>query len=146
MKNYYMSIIDISEIKNITTDKATLDNSETKLYDRGVLTPKGNVSQANILKIVEGNCPQFFRRLKRRLSRREKAFEDIFLTFKMLKESGEYIAIYLYLAFLYGFIEWRVPLEINLISSNYEALKAFSNELVKSFEGFIQKGDGNEAE
>ena len=146
MKNYYMSIIDLSEIRNITANKETLDAAEAELYDRGILTDKGNVSPANIRRITESNCPQFFEKLKRRLSRRENAFEDIFNTFKMLNNSGEYTSVYLYLAFLYGFIQWRVPLEINLISSNYETLKAFCSELVKKFEEFIRQGDENEAE
>ena len=146
MKNYYMSIIDLSEIRNITANKETLDAAEAELYDRGILTDKGNVSPANIRRITESNCPQFFEKLKRRLSRRENAFEDIFNTFKMLNDSGEYTSVYLYLAFLYGFIQWRVPLEINLISSNYETLKAFCSELVKKFDEFIRQGDENEAE
>lgn len=146
MKNYYMSIIDLSEIRNITANKETLDAAEAELYDRGILTDKGNVSPANIRRITESNCPQFFEKLKRRLSRRENAFEDIFNTFKMLNNSGEYTSVYLYLAFLYGFIQWRVPLEINLISSNYETLKAFCSELVKKFDEFIRQGDENEAE
>ena len=146
MKNYYMSIIDLSEIRNITTNKETLDAAEAELYDRGILTDKGNVSPANIRRITESNCPQFFEKLKRRLSRRENAFEDIFNTFKMFNEGGEYTSVYLYLAFLYGFIQWRVPLEINLISSNYETLKAFCSELVKKFDEFIRQGDENETE
>ena len=146
MKNYYMSIIDLSEIRNITANQETLDAAEAELYDRGILTDKGNVSPANIRRITESNCPQFFEKLKRRLSRRENAFEDIFNTFKMFNESGEYTSVYLYLAFLYGFIQWRVPLEINLISSNYETLKAFCSELVKKFDEFIRQGDENEAE
>lgn len=146
MKNYYMSIIDLSEIRNITANKETLDAAEAELCDRGILTDKGNVSPANIRRITESNCPQFFEKLKRRLSRRENAFEDIFNTFKMFNESGEYTSVYLYLAFLYGFIQWRVPLEINLISSNYETLKAFCSELVKKFDEFIRQGDENEAE
>ena len=146
MKNYYMSIIDLSEIRNITANKETLDAAEAELYDRGILTDKGNVSPANIRRITESNCPQFFEKLKRRLSRRENAFEDIFNTFKMFNESGEYTSVYLYLAFLYGLIQWRVPLEINLISSNYETLKAFCSELVKKFDEFIRQGDENEAE
>lgn len=146
MKNYYMSIIDLSEIRNITANKETLDAAEAELYDRGILTDKGNVSPANIRRITESNCPQFFEKLKRRLSRRENAFEDIFNTFKMLNNSGEYTSVYLYLAFLYGFIQWRVPLEINLISSNYETLKAFCSELVKKFDEFIRQGEDDEAE
>ena len=146
MKNYYMSIIDLSEIRNITANQEILDAAEAELYDRGILTDKGNVSPANIRRITESCCPQFFEKLKRRLSRRENAFEDIFNTFKMFNESGEYTSVYLYLAFLYGFIQWRVPLEINLISSNYETLKAFCSELVKKFEEFIRQGDENEAE
>ena len=146
MKNYYMSIIDLSEIRNITANKETLDAAEAELYDRGILTDKGNVSPANIRRITERNCPQFFEKLKRRLSRRENAFADIFNTIKMFNESGEYTSVYLYLAFLYGFIQWRVPLEINLISSNYETLKAFCSELVKKFDEFIRQGDENEAE
>ena len=146
MKNYYMSIIDLSEIRNITANQETLDAAEAELYDRGILTDKGNVSPANIRRITESNCPQFFEKLKRRLSRRENAFEDIFNTFKMLNNSGEYTSVYLYLAFLYGFIQWRVPLEINLISSNYETLKAFCSELVKKFDEFIRQGDENETE
>ena len=146
MKNYYMSIIDLSEIRNITANKETLDAAEAELYDRGILTDKGNVSPANIRRITESNCPQFFEKLKRRLSRRENAFEDIFNTFKMFNESGEYTSAYLYLAFLYGFIQWRVPLEINLISSNYETLKAFCSELVKKFDEFIRRGEDDETE
>ncbi len=146
MKNYYMSIIDLSEIRNITANKETLDAAEAELYDRGILTDKGNVSPANIRRITESNCPQFFEKLKRRLSRRENAFEDIFNTFKMFNESGEYTSVYLYLAFLYGFIQWRVPLEINLISSNYETLKAFCSELVKKFDEFIRQEEDDEAE
>ena len=146
MKNYYMSIIDLSEIRNITANKETLDAAEAELYDRGILTDKGNVSPANIRRITESNCPQFFEKLKRRLSRRENAFEDIFNTFKMLNDSGEYTSVYLYLAFLYGFIQWRVPLEINLISSNYETLKAFCSELVKKFDEFIRQEEDDEAE
>ena len=146
MKNYYMSIIDLSEIRNITANKETLDAAEAELYDRGILTDKGNVSPANIRRITESSCPQFFEKLKRRLSRRENAFEDIFNTFKMFNESGEYTSVYLYLAFLYGFIQWRVPLEINLISSNYETLKAFCSELVKKFDEFIRQGEDDETE
>ena len=48
-------------------------------------------------------------------------------------------ATYLYLTFLYGFVGWRTPAAISLISSRRDLLAAFFGEFMKTLEEKTRK-------
>ena len=144
MKRYNMAIVDLSEIRNITANKETLKTAEEFLVEREIISSSGEINKARIKEINDFNANDFLTKLMRRNHRKEGYFEDTYNTLSMLNKSGEYNAMYLYIVFLYGSIEWRIPLAVNLISSNYEALKFYCKEFLKSYKSFMAEVKKNE--
>lgn len=141
MRRYLMSIIDFSEIENITSDENRLEELKVKMQEQGLLTEKGNPSNAQISTLSKQTSNRLFFKLNRRISNRFGGMETIYKTFKMLEQRKEYTAMYFYLAFLYGFVEWRVPRKIELLSSNVDALKVFFGEFTSGFEEFLNESE-----
>ena len=139
MKKYFMSIIDFSEIENITADKTRLEEFKEKLQKEGLLTEKGNPSNAQITALAKQVTEKFLYKLNRRIQNHFGGIEGIYNTFRTLEQKKEYTAMYFYLAFLYGFIEWRVPRKIELLSSNSEAVKVFFTEFLVMFENILKE-------
>lgn len=137
MRRYLMSIIDFSEIKNITTDEKRLNESKRQMQEEGLLTEKGNPSNAQINNLVKQETERILYKLSRRIPKRFGGIKSVYDTFCMLEQRKEYTAMYFYLAFLYGFVEWRVPIKIELISSNYDALKIFFTEFLVAFKAVM---------
>ena len=132
MKKYFMSMIDFSEVRFFTDDLTDRENTEEKLCEAGLLTPKGNISNAEIAKVNADRTPQFLQKVVLRLERRINGFTPVRETFNKMYGLSDYSGMYLYLAFLYGFIGWRMPLEINLISGRQDMLKAFFDEFMQT--------------
>lgn len=138
MKRYYMSIIDFSEIENITADKNRVEQSKESLKEFGLLTEKGNPSTMQIALLARQTSEKFLFKLSKRIERRPGGIKGIFDTFEYLEKKKEYTAIYMYLTFLYGFLEWRVPRKISLLSASGEALKVYFTEFKSIFAQWLE--------
>ena len=145
MKRYFMSIIDFSEIENITADEARTEELKEQLQKEGLLTEKGNPSNAQITALTKQVTERFLYKLSRRIQNRFGGIEGVYNTFRTLEQKKEYTAMYFYLAFLYGFIEWRVPRKIELLSSNSECLKVFFTEFLAIFETLMEEWNSTNA-
>lgn len=139
MRRYFMSIIDFSEIENITANENRLKELKEQMQKEGLLTEKGNPSNAQISALSKRTAERFLHKLSRRMRNRYGGIEGVYNTFKLLEQRKEYIAMYFYLAFLYGFLEWRVPRNIEMLSSNNEMLKIFFTEFSLRFEEFLNE-------
>ena len=139
MRRYFMSIIDFSEIENITADENRIEEIREQMQNEGLLTEKGNPSNAQITALVNQVSERFLYKLSRRIQNRFGGMEGVYAIFRMLEQRKEYTAMYFYLAFLYGFIEWRVPKRIELLSSNTDALKMFFTEFLNAFETILKE-------
>ena len=133
MRRYYMSIVDFSEIENITADEKRAVQSRELLKENGLLTEKGNPSSTQIALLSKQTTERFLQKLSRRMLRRPGGIDGVFKTFEALETKKEYTAMYMYLAFLYGFIEWRVPRKIALLPASNEALKVFFTAFKEDF-------------
>lgn len=133
MRRYYMSIVDFSEIENITADEKKAVQSRELLKENGLLTEKGNPSSTQIALLSKQTTERFLQKLSRRMLRRPGGIDGVFKTFEALENKKEYTAMYMYLAFLYGFIEWRVPRKIALLPASSEALKVFFTAFKEDF-------------
>src|SRR5574344_438063 len=109
MKKYFMSMIDFSEVRFFTDDLTERESAEEMLTEAGLLTPKGNPSNAEIARVNADRTPQFLTRVAARLERRINGFTPVRETFNQMYAPSDYRGMYLYLAFLYGFIGWRMP-------------------------------------
>ena len=136
-----MSIIDFSEIENITADEYKLEELKKQMQEQGLLTEKGNPSNAQISTLCKQTSSRLLFKLNRRMPKRFGGIESIYKTFKMLEQRKEYTAMYFYLTFLYGFIGWRMPQKIEVLSSNVDALKVFFNEFLSRFEAFLSESE-----
>lgn len=139
MRRYYMSIIDFSEIENITANEELKEQLKDDLKKYGLLTEKGNPSNAQITQLVEQVAERFFFKLSRRIFTKNGGIEGVYNTFRLLEQKKDYAGMYFYLAFLYGFFGWRVPRKVCQLSSNDEALKVFFTEFCSRFEEYLQK-------
>ena len=138
MKRYYMSIIDFSEIENITADKNRVEQSKESLKEFGLLTEKGNPSTMQIALLARQTSEKFLFKLSKRIERRPGGIKVIFDTFEYLEKKKEYTAMYMYLTFLYGFLEWRVPRKISLLSASSETLKVYFTEFKSIFAQWLE--------
>lgn len=143
MRRYYMSIVDFSEIENITADEDRKEQSRNDLKEFGLLTEKGNPSGMQIALLSRQTTERFLHKLSRRMERRPGGIEGVYKTFEQLEKKKEYTAMYMYLSFLYGFLEWRVPRKIALLPASNEALKVFFTEFKGDFDSWLQKSDSH---
>lgn len=125
MRKYYISHIDFSEIVNVTADPTQLEIARKRMKELGLLTEKGNPSPATIGAAVNRLAPPFLSKLGKRISRRPGGIDGVYETLQDLYERREYVGYFLYIVFLYGFIEWLVPEQIALMPASSETLKAF---------------------
>ena len=108
------------------------------MTELGLLTEKGNPSPTQISSITASVAPPFFDKLKRRISRRPGGIFAVKDTAKKLYDIKEYTALFLYLCFLYGFMEWQVPERVLLLPAAPDALKLFASEFLSAFEAYLE--------
>lgn len=138
MKKYDMSIIDLSEVRFLSGDEETYEQAREKMIESRLITLKGNISTSQISRINEHNTPVFYSKLKWRMQRKENGLQTVFDNFADMQRNKEYTAMYLYLVFLYGYVEWRIPLDINLMSADKAMLKVFFDYFMESFRAFLE--------
>ncbi len=138
MKKYYMAFVDFTEIVNVTADEHQLTLAKEKLQEGGLLTDKGNPSPTAIGHLAQTLLPQFFEKLKKRLTRRQGGVVGVKETLQKLYDKKDYLGFYLYLAFMYGFVEWAVPEKVILLPAAPEAMKVFAAETLSAFTAFLK--------
>lgn len=137
MKKYYLSHIDFSEIINVTSDEEQLQSARNRMAELGLLTEKGNPSTSAIVSMTQTSSKSFFVKLNKRLSRRFGGCELILNTIKKLCIRKDYYGIFMYIAFLYGFLEWQLPERVTLLPAVPEALKIYCLEFILDFEKWL---------
>lgn len=136
MTNYNLSITDLSEIRFLTGDIKARENPAEMLKERGFLTEKGNPSVSAIEGLSDRLSGSFLHRLSSKLKIRENGFERIKNTYLKMYSEKDYTGMYLFTAMIYGFVGWRTPLDLNLISFRRELLKIYFGEFVRTLEDF----------
>lgn len=141
MKKYYLSHIDFSEIVNVTADENQLERAKERMTELGLLTEKGNPAPAAISSAVSSLSKAFAVKLKKRLRRRDGGINTVKETLQKLNDRKDYYGFFMYVAFLYGFLEWQVPERIMLLPAVPEALKCYCNELMAVLNEFSQESE-----
>ena len=136
MKKYYLSHIDFSEIVNVTADEAQLSRARARMQELKMLTDKGNPSVRSISRTANSELGPFFLKLRKRL-RRRGGVRAVIATLHMLYDRKDYYGFFLYLAFLYGFLEWQVPEKLMLLPAVPEALKCYCTEFMDSVDKYV---------
>lgn len=144
MRKYYMSYGDFSEFANVIADNEQNERALTRMTDLGLLTDKGNPSPAQISRLVKELCPQFLEKLQRRLTRRRGGILAIYVTLQKLQERKEFTGMFLFLALMYGFVEWQVPERISLLPAHPDALKSFLQEFMNMFQDYLESPPSSE--
>lgn len=139
MKNFYMSITDYSEIRFLTGDITDKEDPDTMLADKGIITAKGNPSKEKMRKLAEQMAEPLIVKVHSRLNFRKNKDKPVINTFNKMYDNSDYTGMYLYLTFLYGFVGWKMPLEINLISSRRDLLAAFFGEFMEMLDSKLRE-------
>lgn len=139
MKNFYMSITDYSEIRFLTGDITEREDPDTMLAEKGIITAKGNPSKEKMRKIAETMAEPLIVKVHSRLKFRINRDKPVINTFNKMYDNSDYTGMYLYLTFLYGFVGWKVPVEINLISSRRDLLAAFFGEFMEMLDSKLRE-------
>ena len=139
MKNFYMSITDYSEIRFLTGDITEREDPDKMLAENGIITAKGNPSKEKMRKIAEQMAEPLIVKVHSRLNFRKNKDKPVINTFNKMYDDSDYTGMYLYLTFLYGFVGWKTPLEINLISSRRDLLVAFFGEFKEMLDSKLRE-------
>lgn len=139
MKKYYLSHIDFSELVNVTADEEQLSSARERMTELKLLTEKGNPATGAISSMVSSFSKSFFLKLQRRLRYRKGGVTAVRDTLKKLYDRKDYYGFFLYISFLYGFLEWQVPVRVVLLPAVPEALKCYCSELMAAFDKFIEE-------
>lgn len=139
MKKYYLSHIDFSELVNVTADEEQLSSARERMTELKLLTEKGNPATGAISSMVSSFSKSFFLKLQRRLRYRKGGVTAVRDTLKKLYDRKDYYGFFLYISFLYGFLEWQVPVRVVLLPAVPEALKCYCTELMAAFDKFIEE-------
>ncbi len=146
MKKYYLSHIDFSEIIYLTADEGRIEQAKSRMTELKLLTEKGNPSTSAIASSTKYLSRAFLNKLQKRLMRREGGIKTVRDTLQKLCDRKDYYGFFLYIAFLYGFLEWQLPERIMLLPAVPDALKCFCNEQMKAFNKFPIEGTPAESE
>lgn len=147
MKKYYLSHIDFSEIVNVTADEEQLSRARERMKELKMLTDKGKPLASSISLTAKVESGALFTKLRKRL-RRRGGIRSVMATLHMLNDRKDYYGFFLYLAFLYGFLEWQVPEKLTLLPAVPEALKSFCGKFLESMDKNLPSGteaDGENA-
>lgn len=139
MKNFYMSITDYSEIRFLTGDITDKEDPDKMLAEKGIITAKGNPSEEKMRKIAVQMAEPLIVKVHSRLNFRKNKDKPVINTFNKMYDNSDYTGMYLYLTFLYGFVGWKTPLEINLISSRRDLLAAFFGEFMEMLDSKLRE-------
>ena len=139
MKNFYMSITDYSEIRFLTGDITDREDPDTMLAEKGIITAKGNPSKEKMRKLAEQMAEPLIVKVHSRLNFRKNKDKPVINTFNKMYDNSDYTGMYLYLTFLYGFVGWKTPLEINLISSRRDLLASFVGEFMEMLDNKLRE-------
>lgn len=137
MKKYDMSMIDFSEIANVTTEIEKLQKANARMKELGIIGEDGDVDAATVKKLAGAVTVPLFGKLSRRLRRRPDAMMEIYENVSVFAERNEITAVYFYIAFLYGFLQWRVPEAVALLPADDRALSVFVTEFKNRFSEYI---------
>lgn len=141
MKKYFLSHIDFSEMVNVTTDVRQIERAKERMIELRLLTDKGNPSVSYITKTTRSLTHLLIDKLDFRLQNRYGGVTAVASTMRMLYERQEYYACFMYIAFLYGFLEWQVPERISLLPAVPEALKCYCTVLMQMLENFCKESE-----
>ena len=108
-----------------------------------MLTEKGKPSISSLTITAGSGSRSFFIKLRKRL-RRRCDIQVVRKTLQMLYNRKDYYGFYLYIAFLYGFLEWQVPERVMLLPAAPEALKCYCGELLSALDEFLSSSKDNE--
>lgn len=145
MKKYYMSMIDFSEVVNVSTDPEQLDKARDRMVELGLATEKGNPSPTQISILVSATVPAFLDKLKVRLARRRGGLQGAVETFRMMYDHEDYYGMFFYMAFLYGFLGWQVPEGVTLMPAMPGALKHYMGGFMDAAEDYLRAKNAEEA-
>ena len=136
MNNFNLSIVNASEIRFLTGDTREHENAAEMLAEHGLITEKGNPSVSGMAELNGYHTPKLLSRLSSRLKFSENGFEHMRNTYLKMYSEKDYTGMFLFTVLMYGFAGWRVPLDLNLISSRRELLKSFFGEFAGTLEEF----------
>lgn len=139
MKKYYLSHIDFSEIVNVTADDEQLSRARERMQELKMLTDKGKPSVRSLSKTANSELGPFYLKLRKRL-RRRGGIRAVNATLHMLYDRKDYYGFFLYLAFLYGFLEWQLPEKLTLLPASPEALKCYCGEFLDAIDKYLPNG------
>lgn len=146
MKKYYLSHIDFSEVVNVTADEKQIENAKKRMTELGLLTEKGNPSTSAVAATVKALSKSFFIKLDKKMRRRSGGIREVKATLQKLYDRKDYYGFFLYIAFLYGFLEWQVPESITLLPAVPDALKCYCNEFISEFADYLNENSVKESE
>lgn len=138
MKKYFISMVDFSEIINLTTDEGIKTRAQERMNELGVFNEKGKPDAAFLKTFTASVSEPFFAKLERRLNRRRGGIGAVHSLMGEMLGKKEYQAMFLFLVIEYGFLEWQVPEIITLLPASSDALKAFMTQFMAGFDSFME--------
>lgn len=146
MKKYFLSHIDFSEVVNVTADEKQLSRARERMKELKMLTDKGKPLVSAISLTANTEAGALFNKLRKRL-RRRGGVRAVKATLHMLYDRKDYYGFFLYLAFLYGFLEWQLPEKLTLLPAAPVALKCYCGEFLDAMDKYFptsMETDGGE--
>ena len=101
-----------------------------------MLSAEGRPAISVITVTANRGFQSFFIKLRKRL-RHRGGIEATAATLQMLCDRKDYYGFFLYLTFLYGFLEWQVPEKLMLLPASPEALKCYCTEFMDSVDKYV---------
>lgn len=144
MKKYFLSHIDFSEVVNVTADEKQLSRARARMKALKLLTDKGKPLVSAISLTANTEAGALINKLRKRL-RRRGGVRAVNATLHMLYDRKDYYGFFLYLAFLYGFLEWQLPEKLTLLPAAPVALKCYCGEFLAAVDKYQSGGKETES-
>ena len=144
MKKNSFSQIDFTTFEAAVTDEMSRETAVKKLTRDEAVDAEGKLETSYIIELAESCSDSMLGRLSGWLDRRGGNIRPVYEALKKLQTAKEYMSMYFYLIFLYGFVRWRVPFRVTCLAAAPDSLKAYMDEFMMSFEEFL--ADLEEAE
>lgn len=138
IRNRYTSLINSREYQAATCNEEARQSANNRLAEIGAIDGKGKPNEEFITEHAQNNGQSFIRRYIAYFGGTDEALTAVNTLLDMY-DNEQYIAMYFYLAILYGQIDWRVPGLLSCLPVNMDGLIIYLDIFLNTAKGCIDE-------
>lgn len=141
MRKYYLSFVDLSEIINVTANPGQISWALEQLREHQLIDRLNEPNPIQIGNLAASLFPAFYSKLSLRIARWQGGILNVRQTLRKLMDLEDTIGMYLYLVVMYGFLMWKTPDQLQLLTVSRPALQCYMEAFLELLDAAAQESE-----